>query len=388
MNKYELRGASAKKQVVHDALKEKINAGIFPGAFCKIVEDLLGNDKDFCNIMHTDGAGTKSSLAYIYYKETGDISVFKDIVMDSLVMNIDDMICIGAVENFLISNTIDRNSTYISGEIIKALIHGFQEIIDFFNDNGINMVLTGGETADVGDTVRTLVINSTFTARLKKSDIITNDNIKPCHVILGLASFGKSKFEKVYNSGIGSNGLTSARHDLFDKIYYKKYPESFNPEIREDLVYSGKFKVTDTNPDMPINIGKACLSPTKTFVFIVKKILEEQKDKVHGMVHCTGGGQTKCLRFGKNLHYIKNNLFDLPPVFRLIKESSNSTYQEMYQVFNMGHRFEIYTDEKSADKMIEISKSFGVEAKIIGEVKDSSKNRVTIHSPEGIVEYE
>jgi len=387
MNKYNLRDVSSKKEDVSNALKDKIDKGLYPSAFCKVVPDLLGEDKDYCNIMHSDGAGTKSSLAYIYYKETGDLSVFKNIAMDSLVMNIDDMICTGLTGNFLVSNTIDRNSTFIGGEVIKSLIHGFQEIIDRFNENGIKMILTGGETADVGDTVRTLIVNSTFTARMKKKDVITNENIKHGLVIIGLSSYGSSKFEEEYNSGIGSNGLTSARHDLFNKTYFSKYPESFNPDTSKNLIYSGKFSLQDTTPDMPINIGKACLSPTRSYIYIIKAVLEEFKDKISGMVHCTGGGQTKSIKFGNNVHYVKNNLFPIPPIFKLIKESSGSSFYEMYQVFNMGHRFEIYTDYKTAEKIIEISKLFGVDAQIIGEIKDSTGNKVSIYSPEGIIEY-
>ncbi|MCK4796381.1 MAG: phosphoribosylformylglycinamidine cyclo-ligase [Spirochaetes bacterium] len=391
MNKYFNRGVSSKKEDVYNALEGKISSGIFPTAFCKVVEDYLGLDKDYCNIMHSDGAGTKSSLAYIYYKETGDISVFKGIAMDSIVMNVDDLICIGATDNFLLSNTIGRNPHYIPGEVIKTIIQAYEEIACWYSDMGIPMILTGGETADVGDVVRTLVIDSTITVRMKKSDIIANDKIKPDMVILGLSSSGQATYEKEYNSGIGSNGLTSARHDIFNKIYKEKYPESFNPKMPDDLSYCGPFKLTDTHPGLPINIGKAVLSPTRTFAPVIKEILKEYKGNIGGMVHCTGGGQTKCLRFGKNVHYIKNNLFELPPIFKIIQEVSKTTYQEMYQVFNMGHRIEIYIKETIANAIIDICKNFNINAKIIGEIKKNEandKNKLTIFSPSGEIEFD
>jgi len=390
MDKYKTRGVSSKKEDVHEAIKEKIDKGIFPGAFCKIIDDYLGMDKNYCNIMHSDSAGTKASLAYIYYKETGDISVFKGIVTDSIVMNVDDLICVGATGNFLLSNTINRNPYYISGDIIKVIIHEHQRIAEWFTDMGIPMVLTGGETADVGDLVRTVDVICTITARLKKEDVISNDNIKPGMVIVGLASFGMATYENEYNSGIGSNGLTSARHDVFNKIYAKKYPESYNPNIPTDAVYCGNYKLTDTISDMPINIGKAVLSPTRTYAPVIKNILKEYKDNISGMIHCTGGGQIKCLRFGKGIHYIKNSMFEIPPIFRIIKEQSNTDYKEMHQVFNMGHRFEIFTDENTAGKIIEISKSFNIEAKIIGYTEknnDSTENKTTIKSPQGEIIY-
>lgn len=388
MDKYKKRGVSSQKEDVHNALKGKIDQGLYPSAFCKIVEDYLGNDKNYCNIMHADGAGTKSSLAYIYYKETGDINVFKGIAMDSLVMNIDDLLCTGVCDNFLISNTLGRNSKFISGEVIKTIIHAYEDIIGWFNELGINMLLTGGETADVGDIVRTLIVDTTVTARIKKSEIVSNEKIKPGLQIIGFASSGKANYEKEYNSGIGSNGLTSARHDLFNKIYKKKYPESFNPNIQDDLSYCGPYMLTDKINELPINIGKAALSPTRTYAPVIKTILEEYRSKISGMVHCTGGGQTKCLKFGKNVHYIKNNLFDIPPIFKIIKNVSKTSYKEMYQVFNMGHRLEIYIDKKFSEDIIKISKSFGVDAKIIGEIRESNKNKLTINSPEGLIEYQ
>lgn len=388
MEKYKERGVSAKKEEVHNAIIGKIDKGIFPGAFCKIVEDYLGNDKKFCNIMHADGAGTKSSLAYIYYRETGDLNVFKGITMDSLAMNIDDLLCTGVYDNFIVSNTIGRNSKFIPGEIIKTIIHAYKDISDWFKDLGINIFLTGGETADVGDIVRTLIVDTTVTARARKNEIITNEKIKPGLVIIGLSSCGKANYEKDYNSGIGSNGLTSAKHDLFNKIYKDKYPESLNPEINDNLSYCGPYKLTDTIPDLPINIGKAALSPTRTYAPILKIILQKYKKNIGGMVHCTGGGQTKCLKFGKNIHYLKNNLFDIPPIFKIIKNISKTAYREMYQVFNMGHRLELYIEDKFSDDIIKISRSFGVDAKIIGNIKESSKNKLSINSPEGIIEYQ
>lgn len=388
MEKYKIRGVSSQKEDVHNALKDKIDLGLYPHAFCKIVEDYLGNDVNYCNIMHADGAGTKSSLAYIYYRETGDLSVFKGIAMDALVMNIDDLLCVGVYNNFLISNTIGRNSKFINGEIIKTIIHSYEDIIQWFKKIGINMLLTGGETADVGDIVRTLIVDTTVTARIKKTEIISNEKIKPGNLIIGLSSSGKANYEKEYNSGIGSNGLTSARHDLFNKIYKEKYPESFNPDIQDNLSYCGPYKLNDSIPEMPINIGKAVLSPTRTYAPIIKVVLEEHRKEIGGIVHCTGGGQTKCLKFGKNVHFIKNNLFDIPPIFKIIKNVSETSYKEMYQVFNMGHRMEIYADKHISENIIRISKSFGVDAKIIGEIRESDKNKLTINSPESIIEYQ
>lgn len=386
MDKYNGRGVSSKKEDVHSALKN-IDNGLYPGAFCKIIPDYLGNDEKYCNIMHSDGAGTKSSLAYIYYKETGDLSVFKGIAMDSIVMNIDDLLCSGATDNFLLSSSIGRNSNFIDGKIIKSLIEANQEIARWYTDNGINVILCGGETADLGDIVRTLVVDTTVTARLKRNDVIDNSKIKAGQVIVGLASFGKANFEEEYNGGIGSNGLTSARHDLFNKIYKEKYPESFNPLIKNELVYAGKYLVTDIDKRLPINIGKAALSPTRTYAFIIKEILNRYRDAIGGIVHCSGGGQAKCLRFGNKVNYIKDNLFEPPPLFQIIKESSQSSDREMYTVFNMGHRMEIYTDEKTADEAIKISKSYGVDAKIIGRIEESDNNKVTLKINNQIIEY-
>lgn len=386
MDKYNKRGVSSKKEDVHNAL-QTLDKGLYPNAFCKITPDLLGNDKNYCNIMHADGAGTKSSLAYIYYKETGDLSVFKGIAMDSIVMNIDDLLCVGVTDNFLLSSAIGRNSSYIDGKVIKTIIEANEEIAQWFTDNGITTILCGGETADLGDLVRTLVVDTTLTTRAKRKLIIDNSKIKPGQVIVGLSSFGKANFESEYNSGIGSNGLTSARHDLLNKIYIDKYPESFNPSIDKSLVYTGKYLVTDRDPRLPIDIGKAILSPTRSYAFIIKAVLESLRDKIGGIVHCSGGGQTKCLRFGTNIHYIKDTLFDTPPLFEIIKEPSNYSNRELYQVFNMGHRMELYTDCNSADEIIKISQSFGVDAKIVGYLESSPQNKVTIKLKDETVEY-
>lgn len=386
MDNYAKRGVSSQKEEVHNAIKN-LDKGLFPDAFCKITDDYLGLDDSYCNIMHSDGAGTKSSIAYLYYKETGDLSVFKGIVMDAIVMNVDDMLCVGAFQNFLLSNTIGRNQKFISGEILNIIIEEFDKISNWFCEMGISMVLTGGETADVGDLVRTLIIDSTITTRIKKANIIANDKIIPGMVIIGLSSYGKASYEKYYNSGIGSNGLTSAKHDLLNKIYKKKYPESFNPEIPNDLLYCGPYKLTDRDLRLPIDIGKALLSPTRTYAPIIKEIINNFKDHIGGIVHCTGGGQTKCLKFGKNVHYIKNNLFDIPPIFQIIHESSKTSYKEMFKVYNMGHRMELYVDRIIADDIINISKKFNVDAKIIGEIRESENNKLTIKSPTGNIEY-
>lgn len=386
MDKYSARGVSAKKEDVHNAL-EKVDKGLYPGSFCKIIEDVLGGDPEYCNIMHADGAGTKSSLAYIYYKETGDLSVFKGIVVDAIVMNVDDLLCSGCTDNFVLSNTIGRNSTHIDGEIIKTIINAYDEVTQWYRDMGINMVLSGGETADVGDLVKTLIVDTTLTARMKRSDVIAGDKIAPGMVIVGLASFGKANYESEYNAGMGSNGLTSARHDIFSKIYKEKYPESYNRDIPEDYIYSGPYKLTDSHPDMPVNMGKAVLSPTRTYAPVMKEVIAKFKEQIGGVVHCSGGAQTKCLKFGKNIHYIKDSLFDIPPLFKVIKEVSGTDYEEMYRVFNMGHRMEIYTDTETAKEIISISESFGVEAKVVGRLEASEGNRLTITSPEGEIEY-
>ena len=386
MDKYRQRGVSSKKEDVHNAIKN-IDKGLFPGAFCKILPDFIGNDDNYCNIMHADGAGTKSSLAYLYYKETGDLSVFKGIAMDSIVMNTDDLICAGFTDNFIMSSTIGRNSRHIPGEVIKTIIEANEEIAELFRKFGVNMIMSGGETADVGDLVRTIIVDTTVTARIKRSDVIDNDNINPGDVIIGLSSYGIANYENGYNSGMGSNGLTSARHDLFKKIYKNKYPESFDQGIPDDLSYSGPFLVTDRDSRLPCDIGKAVLSPTRTYAPVIKQLLDEHKSGIHGIIHCSGGGQTKCMKFGKNISYIKDKLFDIPPLFEIIKEVSRTPYKEMYSVFNMGHRMEIYAEEKVADDVISISKNFSVDAKIIGYTEPGQGNRLSISSPEGIIEY-
>jgi phosphoribosylformylglycinamidine cyclo-ligase len=385
--RYAQRGVSAGKEDVHNAIKN-IDKGLFPKAFCKIVPDYLTNDDDYCLIMHADGAGTKSSLAYTYWKETGDISVWKGIAQDALIMNIDDLICVGAVDNIMISSTIGRNKNVIPGEVINAIIEGSEEIIEDLKSHGINIHSTGGETADVGDLVRTIIVDSTVTARLKRSDVINNANIKAGDVIVGLASFGQATYEKAYNGGMGSNGLTSARHDVFDNYLANKYPESFDSQVPNNLVYSGKMKLTDQVENSPINAGQLVLSPTRTYAPIIKKILEKFTSKeIHGMVHCSGGAQTKILHFIDNLHIIKNNMFDIPPLFKLIQEQSGTDWKEMYQVFNCGHRMELYVSEDFANEIIEISKSFHVDAKIIGKVEASEIKKLTITSQYGIFEY-
>ncbi len=387
MDRYSLRGVSSKKEDVHNAIS-KLDRGIFPTAFCKIVPDLIANDDKYCNVMHSDGAGTKSSLAYIYYRETGDLSVFKGIAMDSIVMNTDDLLCVGVVDNILISSTIGRNQKLIPKEVIKTIIESTEEICNEFKKFGANIVLTGGETADVGDLVRTLIVDTTAIARAKRSDIIDNKNIEPGMVIVGLSSYGKTIYEEKYNSGIGSNGLTSARHDLLSKVYKEKYPESFDSSIDDKLVYSGKYLVTDKIDTMPIDIGSAILSPTRTYLPIMKEVFETHRDKIGGIIHCSGGGQTKSLKFSEGIHFVKDNLFDIPPLFNLILSSTETTLREAYSVFNMGHRLEVYTDEKSGLDIIDIAKRFGVEAKVVGYTEKADKNRLTIKANDQVVEYE
>ncbi len=385
--RYAKRGVSAGKEDVHNAIKN-IDKGLFPKAFCKIVPDYLTNDDNYCLIMHADGAGTKSSLAYTYWKETGDISVWKGIAQDALIMNIDDLICVGAVDNIMLSSTIGRNKNLIPGEVIKAIIEGSEAIIEDLKSHGVTIHSTGGETADVGDIVRTIIVDSTVTARIKRSKIINNANIKAGDVIVGLASFGQATYENSYNGGMGSNGLTSARHDVFDNYLADKYPESFDSQIPKDLVYSGKMKLTDKIENTPIDAGKLVLSPTRTYAPIIKKILEKySSNQIHGVVHCSGGAQTKILHFIDNLHIIKNNMFDVPPLFKLIQEQSGTNWKEMYQVFNCGHRMELYIPEEIANEIIEISKSFNVDAKIVGKVEASESKRLTITSKYGIFEY-
>ena len=392
--RYALRGVSASKEDVHNAIKN-IDKGLFPQAFCKIIPDYLTKDEEYCLIMHADGAGTKSSLAYLYWKETGDISVWKGIAQDALIMNIDDLLCVGATDNILLSSTIGRNKNLITSEVISAIINGTEELIAELKTYGVTIHSTGGETADVGDIVRTIIVDSTVTARMKRSDIIDNANIKAGDVIVGLASFGQSSYEKGYNGGMGSNGLTSARHDVFDNYLAQKYPESFDAAVPQDLVYSGKVKLTDAVPNSPIDAGKLVLSPTRTYAPIIKKILEKyNSDTIHGMVHCSGGAQTKILHFlpaeeegVENLHIIKDNLFPVPPLFQLIQEQSKTDWKEMYQVFNCGHRMELYVPEAVANDIITISKSFNVDAQIVGRVESAETKKLTITSEYGVFEY-
>ena len=381
--RYAQRGVSASKEDVHNAIKN-IDKGLFPQAFCKIVPDHLTGDNDYCLVMHADGAGTKSSLAYMYWKETGDLSVWKGIAQDALIMNIDDLLCVGATDNIMLSSTIGRNKNKIPGEVISAIINGSEELLNDLKEFGVTIHSTGGETADVGDLVRTIIVDSTVTARIKRSDVIDNATIKAGDVIVGLASFGQATYETAYNGGMGSNGLTSARHDVFDNYLAKKYPESFDQEVPEDLVYSGSKRLTDSVNDTDLDVGKLVLSPTRTYAPIIKNILSKYTNKdIHGMVHCSGGAQTKILHFVKNLHIIKDNLFEVPPLFKLIQEESKTDWKEMYQVFNMGHRMELYVPKEIADDIIEISKSFNVDAKIIGRVAASETKKLTIKSEFG-----
>jgi phosphoribosylformylglycinamidine cyclo-ligase len=385
--RYNLRGVSASKEDVHQAIKN-IDKGLFPQAFCKIIPDYLTNDDQYCIIMHADGAGTKSSLAYMYWKETGDISVWKGIAQDALIMNIDDLLCVGATDNILLSSTIGRNKNLIPGEVISAIIKGTQELISELKNHGVNIHSTGGETADVGDLVRTIIVDSTVTARMKRADVIDNANIQAGDVIVGLASFGQATYEKEYNGGMGSNGLTSARHDVFAKYLAEKYPESFDASVPNELVYSGQTKLTDTVENSPIDAGKLVLSPTRTYAPVIKNILEKyNSNQIHGMVHCSGGAQTKVLHFVDNVHVIKDNLFPVPPLFQLIQEQSKTDWKEMYQVFNCGHRMEIYIPAHVAQDIIQISKSFNIDAQIVGRVEKSDRKKLTITSEYGIFEY-
>ena len=385
--RYAQRGVSASKEDVHKAIKN-VDKGLFPQAFCKVVPDYLTNDDDYCLIMHADGAGTKSSLAYMYWKETGDISVWKGIAQDALIMNIDDLICVGATDNIMLSSTIGRNKNLIPGEVISAIINGTEELISELKSFGITIHSTGGETADVGDLVRTIIVDSTVTARMKRSDVIDNANIKAGDVIVGLSSSGQASYEKSYNGGMGSNGLTSARHDVFSKYLAEKYPESFDSAVPADLVYSGNVKLTDNVEESPIDAGQLVLSPTRTYAPIIKEILSNFKsDSIHGMVHCSGGAQTKILHFINNLHVIKDNLFPVPPLFKLIQEQSKTDWKEMYQVFNCGHRMELYVSPEIANEIIKISKSFNVDAQVIGRVESSVKKTLTIKSEFGEFNY-
>lgn len=385
-NKYTQRGVSASKEDVHDAIKN-IDKGLFPKAFCKIIPDLLAGDAEYCTVMHADGAGTKSSLAYVYWKETGDLSVWKGIAQDAIVMNLDDLLCVGATGKILLSSTIGRNKNRVPGEVISAIINGTEEFLEEMRLHGVEIFSTGGETADVGDLVRTIIVDSTVTTRMKRSDVIDNANIRPGDVIVGLASYGKASYESEYNGGMGSNGLTSARHDVFDKGLAGKYPESYDPQVPSELVYSGAMKLTDPTEVENVDAGKLVLSPTRTYAPVIMKVLAGYRNKIHGMVHCSGGAQTKVLHFVDRIHVIKDNLFEIPPLFRLINAQSGTSWKEMYQVFNMGHRMEIYTDESTAAGIISISKSFNVDAKIIGRVEPSDLKKLTIKSEKGIFEY-
>ena len=384
--RYNMRGVSASKEDVHNAIKN-VDKGLYPKAFCKIIPDILGGDEEYCNIMHADGAGTKSSLAYAYWKETGDLSVWKGIAQDALIMNIDDLLCVGATDNILVSSTIGRNKHLIPGEVIAAIINGTEELLSELREMGVSVYSTGGETADVGDLVRTIIVDSTVTCRMKRSDVINNANIKGGDVIVGLASYGQASYEKEYNGGMGSNGLTSARHDVFNKTIAEKYPETYDAAVPQELVYSGSVGLTDEVADAPINAGKLVLSPTRTYAPVIKALLDEMRDKVHGMVHCSGGAQTKVMHFVENKHVIKDNLFPVPPLFELISRESGTDWAEMYKVFNMGHRMEIYLAPEDAARIIEISEEMGIPAKIIGRVEDAEANHLTIISEKGTFEY-
>ncbi len=383
---YGRRGVSSSKEDVHKAVKN-LDKGLYPGAFCKVVPDYLTGSPGHCCVMHADGAGTKSSLAYIYWRETGDLNVWKGIAQDAVVMNIDDLLCVGITKDILLSSTIGRNKNLIPGQVIATVIEGTEEFLQKMRDNGINIRFTGGETADVGDLVRTIIVDSTVTARCKREKIITNEKIGHGDVVIGLASFGKTTYEEEYNSGIGSNGLTSARHDVFSKIYAEKYPESYDNDLEPDVVYTGKYLVSDKEPETGMPLGQLVLSPTRTYAPVIKTILDELEPHIHGMIHCSGGGQTKVLKFVKKLNVIKNNLFDIPPLFGIIKEQSNAPLKEMYQVFNMGHRFEIYLNEKYAQTVMDICRSFSLDAKIIGYCSNSDTASVTVKTPEGSFVY-
>lgn len=384
--RYMMRGVSASKEDVHNAIKN-IDKGIFPNAFCKIIPDMLGGDPDYCNIMHADGAGTKSSLAYIYWKETGDISVWKGIAQDALIMNIDDLLCVGAIDNILVSSTIGRNKLLIPGEVISAIINGTDELLAELREMGIGVYATGGETADVGDLVRTIIVDSTVTCRMKRCEVIDNGNIRPGDVIVGLASYGQSSYEKEYNGGMGSNGLTSARHDVFANYLAGKYPESYDAAVPSDLIYSGGLKLTDPVEGSPLNAGKLVLSPTRTYAPVIKKILDTLRAEIHGMVHCSGGAQTKILHFVDNVRIIKDNLFPVPPLFKTIQQQSGTDWAEMYKVFNMGHRMELYVSPEHAQKIIDISQSFDIDARIVGRVEESDKKELIIKSEFGEFVY-
>ncbi|NBA86982.1 phosphoribosylformylglycinamidine cyclo-ligase [Emticicia sp. CRIBPO] len=388
-DRYMQRGVSASKEDVHKAI-EKLDKGLFPKAFCKISPDTLGGDPDYCNIMHADGAGTKTSLAYLYWKETGDISVWKGIAQDSIIMNTDDLLCVGSTGPILMSSSIDRNKHKIPGSVISELINGGEEVLEMLRNNGVEIYSTGGETADVGDLVKTIAVNTTVISRMKRSEVISNDRIKAGDVIVGLSSYGQATYETEYNGGMGSNGLTSARHDVLDHLYASKYPESYDQSIDDSLVYSGKKLLTEKikiNDDLEVTIGKLILSPTRTYAPVVKTLLDQIRPQIHGMVHCSGGAQTKVLHFVDDLHIIKDNLFPIPPLFRLIQEQSGTSWQEMYKVFNMGHRLEVYLEEAYAQQVIDIATSFGIEAQIVGRVEAHEGKKVTIKSEAGVFEY-
>ena len=384
--RYDLRGVSAPKEDVHNAIKN-VDKGLFPKAFCKIIPDYLGGDAEWCNIMHADGAGTKSSLAYIYWRETGDLSIWKGIAQDALIMNIDDLLCVGATDNILVSSTIGRNKMLIPGEVIAAIINGTEELLSELRDMGVSIYSTGGETADVGDLVRTIIVDSTVTCRMKRADVIDNANIKGGDVIVGLASYGQSAYEKEYNGGMGSNGLTSARHDVFCKILAEKYPESFDAAVPSELVYSGTMNLLDKVEGTPLDAGKLVLSPTRTYAPVIKKLLDTMRSDIHGMVHCSGGAQTKVMHFVDRKHVVKDNLFPVPPLFDMIQRESGTDWKEMYKVFNMGHRMEIYLSPEHASEVIALSESMGIPARIVGRVEDSDSNRLTIISEKGTFEY-
>lgn len=380
------RGVSASKEDVHSAIRN-IDKGLFASAFCKIIPDILGGDPEWCNIMHADGAGTKSSLAYIYWRETGDLSVWKGIAQDALIMNIDDLLCVGATNNILVSSTIGRNKNLISGEVISAIINGTEELCHELREMGIGIHLTGGETADVGDLVRTIIVDSTVTCRMRRDEVIDAGNIQAGNVIIGLASYGQATYEKEYNAGMGSNGLTSARHDVFHHNLASKYPESFDPAVPDELVYSGKHKLTDLIPEIGLDAGKMVLSPTRTYAPVIRKILENHREDVSAIIHCSGGAQTKVLHFVDNVHVIKDNLFPVPPLFRIIKEQSGTDWKEMYKVFNMGHRMELYVNPELAQHIVDISRSFNIDARIVGRVEPLYGKKLTIHTEAGIFEY-
>lgn len=384
--RYNLRGVSASKEDVHNAIKN-IDKGIFPKAFCKIIPDILGGDPEYCNIMHADGAGTKSSLAYIYWKETGDLSVWKGIAQDALIMNIDDLLCVGATDNILVSSTIGRNKLLIPGEVISAIINGTDELLSELRELGVNAYATGGETADVGDLVRTIIVDSTVTCRMKRSDVISNHRIQDGDVIVGMASFGQATYEKEYNGGMGSNGLTSARHDVFSKYLAEKYPESYDAAVPEELIYSGGLRLTDEIKGLGLDAGKLVLSPTRTYAPVIKKLLDYMRPEIHGMVHCSGGAQTKVMHFVEGVKVTKNNLFPVPPLFKMIQEQSGTDWQEMYKVFNMGHRMEVYVTPDRAQEVIDITRSFGIDARIIVFVEKADKNSLVIESEFGHFEY-